>query len=35
MRDSKVADGPALVFRPAGWTACVGAVTDGRLPRPQ
>ncbi|MFK0116931.1 DUF397 domain-containing protein [Streptomyces sp. NPDC090994] len=32
VRDSKVPDGPALVFRPSQWTAFVGAVRDGGLP---
>lgn len=35
VRDSKVPDGPALVFRSSGWAAFVGAVTDGRLVRPR
>ncbi|MBT2411980.1 DUF397 domain-containing protein [Streptomyces sp. ISL-12] len=35
VRDSKVADGPALVFRPSEWTAFVGAVRDGGLPAQQ
>ncbi|KEG42084.1 DUF397 domain-containing protein [Streptomyces griseorubens] len=29
VRDSKVPEGPALVFRPAGWTSFVAAVKDG------
>ncbi|MFK0116930.1 DUF397 domain-containing protein [Streptomyces sp. NPDC090994] len=35
VRDSKVPDGPALVFRPSQWTAFVGAVRDGGLPAQQ
>lgn len=31
VRDSKVPEGPALVFRPAGWTPFVAAVKDGSL----
>ncbi|MEV5457747.1 DUF397 domain-containing protein [Streptomyces cellulosae] len=32
VRDSKVPDGPALVFRSAGWTPFVTAVKDGTFP---
>ena len=32
VRDSKVPDGPALVFRSAGWTPFVTAVKDGSFP---
>ncbi|GGT60998.1 DUF397 domain-containing protein [Streptomyces althioticus] len=31
VRDSKAPEGPALVFRPAGWTSFVTAVKDGSL----
>ncbi|EMF26009.1 DUF397 domain-containing protein [Streptomyces pseudogriseolus] len=31
VRDSKDPEGPALVFRPAGWTPFVTAVKDGSL----
>ncbi|GGQ10068.1 DUF397 domain-containing protein [Streptomyces pseudogriseolus] len=31
VRDSKIPEGPALVFRPAGWTPFVTAVKDGSL----
>ncbi|ALV50309.1 DUF397 domain-containing protein [Streptomyces althioticus] len=31
VRDSKAPEGPALVFRPAGWTPFVAAVKDGSL----
>ncbi len=31
VRDSKVSEGPALVFRSAGWTPFVTAVKDGSL----
>ncbi|MEU9245248.1 DUF397 domain-containing protein [Streptomyces sp. NPDC048385] len=31
VRDSKVPEGPALVFPSAGWTSFVTAVKDGRL----
>ncbi|MGX1272911.1 DUF397 domain-containing protein [Streptomyces phaeoluteigriseus] len=31
VRDSKVPDGPVLVFRASGWSFFVSAVRDGRL----
>ncbi|MFD6533657.1 DUF397 domain-containing protein [Streptomyces sp. NPDC060184] len=31
VRDSKSADGPALVFSPAGWSSFVAAVKSGDL----
>jgi len=31
VRDSKNADGPALLFSPGGWASFVGAVKGGRL----
>ncbi|MEU0119232.1 DUF397 domain-containing protein [Streptomyces bobili] len=31
VRDSKVSDGPVLVFRAPGWASFVSAVRDGRL----
>ncbi|MFD5071847.1 DUF397 domain-containing protein [Streptomyces sp. NPDC058369] len=31
VRDSKAADGPAVVFSAAGWTSFVGAVKSGSL----
>ncbi|CAL9295505.1 DUF397 domain-containing protein [Streptomyces griseoincarnatus] len=31
VRDSKAPEGPALLFRPAGWTPFVTAVKDGSL----
>ncbi|CAL9540171.1 DUF397 domain-containing protein [Streptomyces althioticus] len=31
VRDSKAPEGPALVFRSAGWTSFVTAVKDGSL----
>ncbi|MGW2280462.1 DUF397 domain-containing protein [Streptomyces sp. NPDC001770] len=31
VRDSKAANGPALVFSPAGWSSFVAAVKSGEL----
>ncbi|TRV81391.1 DUF397 domain-containing protein [Streptomyces sp. 130] len=31
VRDSKAADGPAVVFSAGGWTSFVTALKDGRL----
>ncbi|MFJ3587598.1 DUF397 domain-containing protein [Streptomyces sp. NPDC090231] len=31
VRDSKAPNGPAVVFSPAGWSAFVAGVKDGRL----
>ncbi|MFI0087210.1 DUF397 domain-containing protein [Streptomyces bobili] len=31
VRDSKVPDGPVLVFRAPGWSSFVSAVRDGQL----
>ncbi|MFD5269454.1 DUF397 domain-containing protein [Streptomyces sp. NPDC058335] len=31
VRDSKVPDGPVLVFRASGWASFVSAVRDGQL----
>ncbi|MGP4047554.1 DUF397 domain-containing protein [Streptomyces sp. 2A115] len=32
VRDSKIPNGPALVFPPAGWSSFVTAVKGGKLP---
>ncbi|MGP4047530.1 DUF397 domain-containing protein [Streptomyces sp. 2A115] len=32
VRDSKIPNGPAVVFPPAGWSSFVTAVKGGKLP---